>query len=125
LIEAIDELRTNGLYHGNLNLNNTYYEKGSALLKLGNFREKGKYYVLYGWIFCMLLNNSWFYILEGNELVRSQLEDWDASGTMIKEIADILKNANPGLELWLMEDLSHFLKNHGYVDENSYSNTIL
>ena len=36
-----------------------------------------------------------------------------------------IKELNPGLKLQLMEDLSHFLKNHGYVDENSYSNTIL
>lgn len=72
-----------------------------------------------------LLNNSWFYILEGNDLAQSQFEDWDAAGTMIEEIAVILKKRKPSLDLFLMEDLSRFLKNHKYVDENSYSNTIL
>lgn len=42
LIEGTEELRVNQLYHGNLNLQTTYYDKASQVVKLANFKEKGK-----------------------------------------------------------------------------------
>ncbi|VAH69612.1 unnamed protein product [Triticum turgidum subsp. durum] len=92
IVEAIEELRINGVYHGNLTIHNIYHSRvgGAIVVKLVNFQNRASFTTRIPFA-NLCIPTDWDVAISDIELEAAQLMDWVGLGNILHTISTAAK----------------------------------